>query len=218
MDSSDNNHEAGQQGLQVENEIVGNPSSKPAAETSVPTTAVAVSNPATSGLQQFLPGLEIATEEDYIQGLSDRERERQAESVQWLTFALGDEEYALSLDVVLELIKPRSYTILPHAPDYVCGILSLRGVVLPVIDLMQRLQLGRSSESSLQRIVVCEGEEQPVGLLVDRVTQVIRIPKKAIEQAPLSLKGRGSFVSGLGRYQGRMLILLNPDEVLQICT
>lgn len=218
MDSPDKNKDLRQHGVQVDNELVRNATSIPAAETSLPTTGVAVSEPVTTGLQQFFPGLKIATEEDYIRGLADRELERHAESVQWLTFALGEEEYALSLDVVLELIKPRKYTRLPHAPAHVCGILSLRGVVLPVIDLRQRLQLGCCSETGLQRIVVCEGAEQPVGLLVDRVTQVVRIDKKAIEQAPLSLKGRGRFISGLGRYQGRMLILLNPDEVLQIDT
>ncbi len=172
--------------------------------------------PLDSGLKQFFPDLNFASEEDYIQGLSGTEKGLDVETVQWLTFLLGDEEYALSLDVVLELIKPRTYTDLPDVPEYVRGILSLRGEVVPVIDLRTRLKLGMSQEGSYQRIIVCEGEEQSIGLLVDRITQVVRIPKDEIEQAPLVVKDSDNYVSGVGRYQGRMLIQLNPDEVLNI--
>ncbi|WP_303722618.1 chemotaxis protein CheW [Malonomonas rubra] len=168
------------------------------------------------GINQFFPDLIFASEEDYIQGISGAEKRLEVETVQWLTFFLGKEEYALSLDVVLELIKPRTYTDLPDVPEYVRGILSLRGEVVPVIDLRTRLQLGKSDESSYQRIIVCEGEEQSIGLLVDRITQVVRMPKDAIEQSPLVVKDGENYVSGVGRYQGRMLILLNPDDVLKI--
>jgi len=169
-----------------------------------------------SGLQQFFPDLKFASEEDYIQGLSGRDKGHAVETVQWLTFLLGKEEYALSLDVVKELIKPRAYTELPDVPDHVRGILSLRGEVVPVIDLLARLKLGHGSDGNYQRVVVCEGDEQSIGLLVDRITQVIRIPKDAIEQAPLVVNEDDNFVAGVGRYQGRMLILLNTDKVLKI--
>lgn len=169
-----------------------------------------------AGLKQFFPDLNFASEEDYIQGISGTEKGLEVETVQWLTFLLGKEEYALSLDVVLELIKPRTYTDLPDVPEYVRGILSLRGEVVPVIDLRTRLHLGRSEESSYQRIIVCEGNEQSIGLLVDRITQVVRIQKDAIEQAPLVVKDGDNYVSKVGRYQGRMLILLNPEDVLKI--
>ena len=173
--------------------------------------------PPPTGLRQFFPELDFASEEDYIQGISGSEKALEIDTVQWLTFLLGKEEYALSLDVVLELIKPRVYTDLPEVPAYVRGILSLRGEVVPVIDLKMRLNLGDGDAGSYQRIIVCEGEEQSIGLLVDRITQVIRMPIDEIEQAPLVLNDSANFVSGVGRYQGHMLILLNPDEVLQIC-
>lgn len=169
------------------------------------------------GLRQFFPDHEFATEEDYIQGLSGGDRSTEVETVRWLSFMLGEEEYALELGVVRELIKPRAYTDLPKVPEYVRGILSLRGEVVPIIDLRLRLNLGALGEDSYQRIVVCEGPEQPIGLLVDRIVQVIRMPKEAIESAPLVLNDREKdYVAGVGRYQGRMLILLNPDEVLKI--
>lgn len=179
--------------------------------------AEAVAAEETTGLQQFFPELNFASEEDYIQGISGRDKTQDIETVQWLTFLLGEEEYALNLDVVMELLKPRTYTDLPDVPAYVRGILSLRGVVVPVIDLRTRLGLGPGQDGSYQRIIICEGELQSIGLLVDRITQVVRLPKESIEQAPLILKdGEKNYVSGVGRYQNRMLILLNPDEVLKI--
>jgi purine-binding chemotaxis protein CheW len=170
-----------------------------------------------SVLQKCFPGLTLATEEDYIQGISGCDQGVGDETEQWLSFLLGQEEYALSLEVVLELIKPRTYTILPKVPDYVKGILSLRGVVVPVIDIRLRLKLGQGEADSCQRIIVCEGKEQSIGLLVDRITQVVRVAKSAIEPAPLALSElERRFVTGVGRYQERMFILLNPDEILKV--
>ena len=168
-------------------------------------------------LQKYFPGMALATEEDYIQGISGRDQSSDEETVQWLTFMLGQEEYALSLDVVLELIKPRAYTELPKVPAYVKGILSLRGVVVPVVDIRLRLKLGESEADSYQRIIVCEGKEQSIGILVDRITQVIRVPVASVEPAPLVLSEvEKRYVAGVGRYQGRMLIQLNPDEILKV--
>lgn len=168
------------------------------------------------GLQKFFPDLSFASEEDYIKGISGKEKGSDVDTVQWLTFLLAEEEYALNLDVVLELIKPRVYTELPDVPEYVRGILSLRGEVVPVVDLRTKLRLGTGAETGYQRIIVCEGQQQAIGLLVDRITQVVRIPKDTIEKAPLVVNEADNYVSGVGRYQGRMLILLNPDEVLQV--
>ena len=168
-------------------------------------------------LQQYFPDLDFATEEDYIQGISGQDRSVDTETVQWLTFMLGQEEYALSLDVVLELIKPRDYTDLPKVPKYVKGILSLRGEVVPIVDMRLRLSLGESDADSYQRIIICEGKEQSIGMLVDRITQVVRVATDSIEPAPLVLSEvEKEFVAGVGRYQGRMLILLNPDEILKV--
>jgi len=169
------------------------------------------------GLQQFFPGCQFASEEEYTQGLSGSEQNSETDLVPWLTFLLGQEEYALQLDVIRELIKPRTFTELPKVPDFVCGILSLRGEVVPIIDLGQRLKLGRTDSDSQQRIIICEGEEQAVGLLVDRIVQVVRIAKDAIEPAPLILSEQEKdIVAGVGRIQERMVILLNPKEILHI--
>jgi len=92
--------------------------------------------------------LSITTEEDYAKNLLSHELESEENVVQWLTFFLGQEEYALELSAVLELIKPRHLTDLPQVPDYLLGIVSLRGVIVPVIDLGRRLHLEPCSDAS----------------------------------------------------------------------
>ncbi len=161
----------------------------------------------------------FATEEEYTQGLIVSDEEDVAEQVQWLGFYLGAEEYAVELEVVSELIKPRTLTDLPQVPDYVSGIISLRGEVMPVIDLNRRLGLAgvNESDSELRRIIVCEGPEQRYGLLVDRVSQVVRLTAGEIESPQLvGDDPAGAFVQGIGRKQGKMLILLHPQQIMEI--
>lgn len=162
-------------------------------------------------------GLAVATEEDYAKDLLRHEIECEDNVVQWLTFFLGKEEYALELSDVLELIRPRHLTDLPQVPDYLLGIVSLRGVIVPVIDLGRRLHLEQCSDASQQRVVVCAFGEQRIGLLVDRVTQVVRINRDQVEPPPLVPDVPDhDFVAGVGRIKDRMLILLNQDKVLDI--
>ncbi|MCF6180318.1 MAG: chemotaxis protein CheW, partial [Geopsychrobacter sp.] len=120
------------------------------------------------GTEQF------ATEEEYSQGLTGAGDESDVAQVQWLSFYLGKEEYALDIQEVSELIKPRVLTELPQVPSYLCGIITLRGEVIPVIDLKIRLGLVSIEpvDIDLQRVVVCEGKDQRVGLLVDQISQV----------------------------------------------
>lgn len=162
---------------------------------------------------------DFATEEEYVQGLAALDDEADTERVQWLGFFLGAEEYALDIDVVSELIKPRTVTELPQVPDYVCGIISLRGEVIPVIDLKRRLGLSDDQlcDRELQRIIVCEGDNQRIGLLVDRISQVVRLAVDEIEKPQLVGDDLSvAFIKGIGRKNGRMLIQLRPDKAIEI--
>jgi len=165
------------------------------------------------GTEQFV------TEEEYSQGLTDSGVDDEAEIVQWISFYLGQEEYALDIEVVSELIKPRALTELPQVPAYVCGIISLRGEVIPVVDLKLRLGLEHEDrcDVDLQRIVVCDGNDQRVGLLVDRISQVVRLPVDEIEKPYLAGDSPTiAFIQGIGRVQGRMLVQLRPDKLIEI--
>lgn len=214
MDLADIRKKARVQGAQQE------PDNRP--QELVPAAIVAQEPAPEAGQERFWEEIgceQFATEEEYAQGLSGQEVEEDAAQVQWLGFYLGSEEYALDLEIVSELIKPRALTELPQVPEYVCGIISLRGEVIPVIDLKQRLGLKTANQCDLelQRIVVCEGAEQRIGLLVDRISQVVRLPQADIE-TPQLVGGEpaAAFIQGVGRKQNRMLIQLRPEKALEI--
>lgn len=122
---------------------------------------------------------------------------KDGEQRQWLTFSLGDEEYALELEVVNEIIKTREVTDIPRVPAFICGIISLRGIIVPVFDLRRRLKIGNVELTPSTRIVVCQKDGKSAGLLVDRINQVANIPLKNIEPPPAVLSGLDrDFVEG----------------------
>ena len=144
---------------------------------------------------------------------------REQASCQYLAFHLGDEEYALDIKRISEIIKVREFTDIPRAPGFILGIISLRGVVVPVFDLLCRLNLGVSELMPTTRIVVCQHEDVSVGLLVDSINQVVNLIDDEVEPPPGVLSGLDrAMVSGIGRYQGRMIILLNIESVLNVAS
>ena len=129
---------------------------------------------------------------------------------QLLTFFLADEEYALDIEVIREIIKPREVTDLPRVPDFILGIISLRGIIIPIFDLKRRLKLGVHELTSASRVIVCQHADKVIGLLVDSITQVTRVPEENIEPPPAILFGLDrDLVEGVGRFQGKMMILLH---------
>ena len=159
----------------------------------------------------------LATEESYLNALIDDDAEVDIDQQQWLTFSLGDEEYALELEVVNEIIKPRDVTDIPRVPGFIRGIISLRGIIVPVFDLRGRLNIGTVEPGSTTRIVVCQQDEKLAGLLVDSINQVVTIPSSRIEPPPTVLSGLDrDFVEGVGRIDGRMLILLHLTNVINV--
>ena len=134
---------------------------------------------------------------------------------QMLSFSLGSEEYALDIHDIREIIKPREITEIPRVPDFILGIISLRGIVIPVFDLKRRFKLGTSILSPSSRIIVCQRENKSAGLLVDNISQVIKLPCASVEPPPPVLYGvERELLEGVGRYRERMLILLNMSCVL----
>lgn len=145
------------------------------------------------------------------------------EDKRFLSFDLGGEAYAASIMDVREILKVVTPTEVPRAPPEVLGVLSKRGVVMPVIDLAAVLGL-RAPDRTLsrdQRVLVVGDGQRVLGLRVDRVHQVVRLPARALEEVPASLGTKGAhMLLGLGRprvdagEEARMLILLDIDAVL----
>lgn len=161
--------------------------------------------------------LVLATDESYAAMLQDQVAGQSQNVGQYLAFQLDDEEYALDIRQISEIIKAREFTEIPRSPEFVLGIISLRGVVVPVFDLRCRLNLGVAEITVNSRIVVCQSGEVTVGLLVDNINQVVNLVEDEIEPPPGVLSGLDrEMIFGIGRYQGRMIILLQLNHVLDV--
>ena len=135
--------------------------------------------------------------------------------LQLVGFQLGQERFGVDILLVKEIIPVGSITRVPNSPDFVEGIINLRGEVIPVIDLRKRLNTGEATIEKSSRIIVVELEEQQIGFIVDVVSQVLRISADAIEPPPDMVTGVGSeYIKGIARVEGRLLMLLDLKRVL----
>jgi len=136
---------------------------------------------------------------------------------EYLCFRVAHEEYAISIMAIKEIIKPRDVTEVPRMPAFISGVISLRGVIIPVMDMRLRLSLPVSAKAGKERIIVVRSDAGFCGVLVDEVIQVARIKKSDLEEPPAVLDGIDrDFVTGLGHFDNRMLILLNLATILDI--
>ena len=144
------------------------------------------------------------------------EATQQAGVRQLVTFHLDGEEFAVEILKVQEIIRRIDTTRVPNAPDFVEGVINLRGKVVPVICLRKRFGLPDrdKSNASLNRIVVVEVGGAVAGLAVDSVSEVLRIPEDTIEPPPRLVKVDRDYVSGVGKLQDRLLMLLDVDKIL----
>lgn len=140
---------------------------------------------------------------------------------QFLTFLLNGEPFAINILVIKEIIEYGRLTIVPLMPEFIRGVLNLRGQVLPVIDLAARF--GRPPAEVARRtcIVIIEmdndGEKQDVGVVVDSVSEVMDLPASAIQPSPaFGAKIRADFIEGMVELDGRFIIILNVDRVLSL--
>jgi purine-binding chemotaxis protein CheW len=146
-----------------------------------------------------------------------READLAEASLELLCFRVATEDYAISIMDIKEIIKPREVTEVPRVPAFVRGILSLRGIIIPVFDMRLRLGLPEGVHSERERIIVVKRQGGFCGVLVDQVVQVVRIAEAKLEAPPVVLEGIDrEFIQGIGRVAGRMLILLDMEKVLDI--
>ncbi|GEM00792.1 purine-binding chemotaxis protein CheW [Halolactibacillus halophilus] len=132
-----------------------------------------------------------------------------------IVFELNDEEYALPVDLVGAIERVMPITRIPGVPPFVKGVLNLRGVVTPVIDLRERFSFERQEETEATRIIIIQHDEKDVGLIVDACYDVIDIPNDTIEPAPETIGTvKIDYINGVAKYDERLLILLNINEIL----
>lgn len=135
--------------------------------------------------------------------------------LQLVTFRIGEEEFGVDILAVQEIIRLMQITMVPRAPEFIEGVINLRGKVIPVVNMRARFNKEHHEPDSSTRIVVMELDQKIVGFLVDGVSEVLRIPENTVEDPPPVVAGIGSeYIRGIGKLDNRLLILLDLDHLL----
>ncbi|MCG2710867.1 MAG: chemotaxis protein CheW [Candidatus Omnitrophica bacterium] len=138
------------------------------------------------------------------------------EEIQLVVFKIGDEEFGVEINQVREIVKLVSITRMPKAPVFIEGVVNLRGQIITVIDLAKRLDLPSAGKTDSTRIMVVEVGEDTVGMIVDSVSEVLRLSADNIEDTPsfIETEVHERYLRGVGKSEDRLLILLDLNEVL----
>lgn len=130
-------------------------------------------------------------------------------------FRVGRETYGIPITSLHEIVRVPEITAVPDAPDYVEGVINLRGKIVSVVDLRKRFGKAATALDRRNRILVVEHRGRLAGMIVDSASEVIKIPESEIETAPSMMQEGGlDCVVGLGKYNGRLIILLDVNKVL----
>lgn len=144
-----------------------------------------------------------------------------SEMQQYLTFMLTGETYAIGILGIKEIIEYGQLTEVPNMPSFIRGVINLRGAVVPVVDLAARFNKGTTALTRRTCIVIIEvisaNEQQVIGVMVDAVNEVLEISPSEIEPPPsFGAKIRADFIAGMGKVDGRFIIMLDVDKVLSV--
>lgn len=145
----------------------------------------------------------------------------QGPALQYLTYSLEDEIFGMDIRAVREIIQYGSMTAVPLMPEFVRGVINLRGQVVPVIDLQARLGRSPAQVGKKTCIIIFdvsrEGEKIELGLMVDSVSEVIEIPNANIEPAPqFGASIRRDFIRGMAKLDGTFIVILEPERALDV--
>jgi len=136
--------------------------------------------------------------------------------IELLGFMLSDEQYALDILEIKEIVRLHAITPVPRSPAWLKGIVTLRGVIVPIFDLRRRLGLAEIEYGPETRIVVVYRGEEFAGLIVDRITQVMRLPVETIEPPPQTIGlVEVEYLRGVARFRDQLVILLNLPRVVE---
>ena len=138
-----------------------------------------------------------------------------AQLSQVVSFRLANEEYGLGIMQVQEIILMGEITEIPEVPSYICGLINLRGKVIPIVDLRKRFGLNVTENTEQTRIIVVNAAQSTFGIVVDAVSEVLRIEAGQIEPPPTGLLGiEQAYIQGLMKMEEKIMILLNIDTIL----
>ncbi|HTP59138.1 MAG TPA: chemotaxis protein CheW [Spirochaetia bacterium] len=140
---------------------------------------------------------------------------RNEDGKQVIGFTVGQEEYGVELQHVKEVIRMSDITRLPDVPSYVRGLINLRGLVIPIIDLREKMGLEPTPATPLTRIIVVEVNRSVMGMVVDSASQVLRLQPDEIEPAPLSFGGASKdYITNVGKLNRGLIVLMDVGRLL----
>ncbi|MDR2906155.1 MAG: chemotaxis protein CheW [Helicobacteraceae bacterium] len=135
--------------------------------------------------------------------------------VQLVCFMVSDEEFAVPILSVQEIIKPLPFTRVPSTPDYVLGVFNLRGNVLPLIDLRRKFGGERSVYTEETRFIVIKNKNQVNGFVIDKLTEAIRLKESDIDPAPESMEENENHIYGVGKREDSIITILRIEALLK---
>jgi purine-binding chemotaxis protein CheW len=148
-------------------------------------------------------------------GFSDAADAATARLVEFISFAIGDDQYGVDIMAVREIKEWSNVTPLPKQPEYVRGVLNLRGVVMPIIDLRRRFDQGLTEATPTHIIIIVQIDERQVGLLADRVLDIVSFEADKIQPVPRTAQGAtADFLSGLVANDNTMIALIDLPNLL----
>lgn len=151
------------------------------------------------------------------QDLTAQEEEKKQDEVQLVTFLLGNEEFALEIEHVREIIRYPEVVKVPNVPDYIKGVISLRDNLMPIVDMRIKLETGNDAITDSTRVVVIDVDNTSIGLVVDRVYEVARIARDTIFPPPQVLASEArDRLKGIARVDGgkRIIMLIDPQDIM----
>ncbi len=147
--------------------------------------------------------------------ISEPDAKDKEEVVQLVGFIVGEEEYAVPILNIQEIIKPIEYTRVPSVPDYILGVFNLRGNVIPLIDLRSKFSLESTRQNEQTRYIVMKGEDNVAGFVIDRLTEAIRIKRNRIDPPPETLHKDKGMIYGIGKRDDNILTILKVEALLK---
>ncbi len=139
--------------------------------------------------------------------------------IQLVACTLDAEEYGVDISYVQEIIRLLDITRVPHAPYFIEGVINLRGMVIPVLDLRTLFRKTPRVNTDATRIIIINSESVLLGIIVDQVSEVVTLPKTSVEPPPaVGNTHNSTYFTGVGKLLGRLVILLNVEEILKAVT
>ena len=146
----------------------------------------------------------------------DKEKIVNSEEFQIILFELGNSLYGIPIEKVSEIIKIEEIAILPKAPQYIEGVLNLRGNVVPIVDLRKRFSMPQIERTKKSKIIVLLINKRLFGVIVDMVHEVLTLQRENIEPSLPTASGiKGEFIDSIGKYEDKLIIILDITKIVQ---